>query len=264
MSGGDDRLCACRLWSASHAATTKRPKCEFPVPVAPGARLGPHGHTPLLRARPLVPVPTRTVNRRDHASAEVSPCVTRTFVQHFIRLIQNQHLDGPCPQTPATDHIYNQVQEELDRRVRGRSGHSRDLPPLPTSDPAQTGNAGNGARPSLTKHTPRRAGHDVLPVVQLPDVLPHVGAPDAGVALHVHVVAEREQALAEHRSFPCTWHDPYALFMPLSPPQTEPASPPRSPLLFLWKLSRMGIEVSFIGFSVQTQYVLVTEKSGNI
>ena len=36
----------------------------------------------------------------------------------------------------------------------------------------------------------RRAGHDVLAVVELADVLADVGAADAGVALHVHVVAE--------------------------------------------------------------------------
>lgn len=35
----------------------------------------------------------------------------------------------------------------------------------------------------------------MLPVVQLPDVLPHIGAPDAGMALDVHVVTQREQAL---------------------------------------------------------------------
>lgn len=48
---------------------------------------------------------------------------------------------------------------------------------------------------ALTKDTPGCASHNVLPVVQLPDVLPHVGAPDAGVALDVHVVPQSEQAL---------------------------------------------------------------------
>lgn len=28
-----------------------------------------------------------------------------TFVEHLVSFVQNQHLDGPCPQTPATNHI---------------------------------------------------------------------------------------------------------------------------------------------------------------
>lgn len=46
----------------------------------------------------------------------------------------------------------------------------------------------------------------MLPVVQLPDVLPNVGPPDAGVTLDVHVVSQSQQHLKEkeqirHRDF---------------------------------------------------------------
>lgn len=47
----------------------------------------------------------------------------------------------------------------------------------------------------LTEHTSWRARHDVLAVVKLAYVLAHVGAPDAGVTLHVHVVSQSEQHL---------------------------------------------------------------------
>lgn len=32
--------------------------------------------------------------------------VTHTFIQHLVSLVQNQHLDSTCPQTSATNHIY--------------------------------------------------------------------------------------------------------------------------------------------------------------
>lgn len=50
-------------------------------------------------------------------------------------------------------------------------------------------------RKALTEDAPRCAGNNVLPVVQLPDVLPHVGAPDARMALDIHVVTQSKQAL---------------------------------------------------------------------
>jgi hypothetical protein len=50
----------------------------------------------------------------------------------------------------------------------------------------------------LTKDAPWRACDNVLPIVQLPDVLPDVGAPDAGMALHIHVVPQSEQALDQN------------------------------------------------------------------
>jgi hypothetical protein len=42
-----------------------------------------------------------------------------------------------------------------------------------------------------------RARHDVLPVVELLDVVAEAGAADAGVALHVHEVAERQHHLLD-------------------------------------------------------------------
>lgn len=40
----------------------------------------------------------------------------------------------------------------------------------------------------------------MLPVVQLPDVLPDVGAPNAGMALHVHVIPQSKQTLEQEVS----------------------------------------------------------------
>ena len=37
----------------------------------------------------------------------------------------------------------------------------------------------------------------MLPVVQLADVLPHIGAPNAGMALHAQVVTESQYHLVE-------------------------------------------------------------------
>lgn len=51
----------------------------------------------------------------------------------------------------------------------------------------------------LTKHSARGAGHNVLPIIQFADILPHVGAPDAGVALHVHVVSQGQEPLWAHK-----------------------------------------------------------------
>lgn len=47
----------------------------------------------------------------------------------------------------------------------------------------------------LTKDTPRCASDNMLSVVQFPDVLPHVGASDTGMALDVHVVTQSKQTL---------------------------------------------------------------------
>ena len=47
----------------------------------------------------------------------------------------------------------------------------------------------------ITEDTPRCASDNVLSVVQFPDVLPHIGAPDAGMALDIHVVTQSKQAL---------------------------------------------------------------------
>ena len=51
------------------------------------------------------------------------------------------------------------------------------------------------AAPDHVEDPARGAGHDVLPVVELPDVLAEVGAADAGVALHVHVVTQSQHHL---------------------------------------------------------------------
>lgn len=50
----------------------------------------------------------------------------------------------------------------------------------------------------LTKHPSRRPCHHVLTVVQFSDVLTHIGPPDAGVTLDVHVVSQSEQHLHTH------------------------------------------------------------------
>lgn len=47
----------------------------------------------------------------------------------------------------------------------------------------------------LTKHPSGRPRHHVLTIVQLPDVLSHIGSSDAGVTLDVHVVSQSEQHL---------------------------------------------------------------------
>lgn len=44
----------------------------------------------------------------------------------------------------------------------------------------------------LTKHPSRCPCHHVLTIVQFPDVLAHVGPPDAGVTLNIHIVAQSE------------------------------------------------------------------------
>ena len=61
-----------------------------------------------------------------------------------------------------------------------------------------------------TKHSSWRPRHHMLAVVQLPDVLTHIGASDAGMTLDVHVVSQSQQHLhtkgtnsqSEHRTFP--------------------------------------------------------------
>lgn len=97
----------------------------------------------------------------------------------------------------------SQVSEESGLALRAASWPRQRPPPLSTGDPCRLAEHGHKRHPphvipgkALTEDAPGCAGHDVLPVVQLPDVLPHVGAPDAGVALHVHVVPQSEQALA--------------------------------------------------------------------
>lgn len=54
-----------------------------------------------------------------------------------------------------------------------------------------------GSPADHVKNTTWRARHDMLAVVQFPDVLPEVGAADAGVALHVHVVSEGQHDLLD-------------------------------------------------------------------
>ena len=54
-----------------------------------------------------------------------------------------------------------------------------------------------GPPPDHVEDPARGAGDHVLAVVQLADVLAEVGASDAGVALHVHVVSEGEHHLLD-------------------------------------------------------------------
>lgn len=51
-----------------------------------------------------------------------------------------------------------------------------------------------------TKHSSWRPRHHMLAVVQLPDVLAHVGASDAGVTLDIHVVSQSQQHLHTKRT----------------------------------------------------------------
>merc|ERR1719295_1176216 len=43
----------------------------------------------------------------------------------------------------------------------------------------------------------RSSRDDVLPIIQFPDVLPEVGAPNAGVALHIHVIPKCQHHLLD-------------------------------------------------------------------
>jgi hypothetical protein len=73
-----------------------------------------------------------------------------TFVQHFIRLVENKHLYVTSAEVAAFDHVE----------------HSTGCP-----------------------------RHDVLSVVQLPDVFTHVCASDTRVALDTHVVTQSQYNL---------------------------------------------------------------------
>lgn len=51
----------------------------------------------------------------DYRLADLWPHLTRilTFIQHFVSLVQNQHLDGSGPQIPATDHVYTETTQNI-------------------------------------------------------------------------------------------------------------------------------------------------------
>lgn len=116
----------------------------------------------------------------------------------------------------------------------------------------------------------------MLPIVQLPDVLPDVGAPDAGVALDVHVVAQSEQALGgkavsrpEPRSRPrqseTRLRFPERELVPVPtgiPTEVVHAPNERSPLLpLLLFLQQNG--GSYNGL-LQEQYILIIGEPGSM
>lgn len=146
--------------------------------------------------------------------------VTRTFIQHLIGLVQNQHLDSARPQASAPNHVYgiavrsNQTSGYEERAIpagfHGISGTAIHLLRVTHVQtllrvPGRLSTGYNTARhrlletKALTEDTPGGAGDHVLPVVQLPDVLAHVGAADAGMALDVHVVAQGKQSLDSNK-----------------------------------------------------------------
>ncbi|KAI1240434.1 hypothetical protein IHE44_0008857 [Lamprotornis superbus] len=47
----------------------------------------------------------------------------------------------------------------------------------------------------LTKHPAWSASYNMLPIIQFADILAHIGAPNAGVALYVHVVSQGQKPL---------------------------------------------------------------------
>lgn len=51
----------------------------------------------------------------------------------------------------------------------------------------------------LTEHPAWSASYNVLPVIQLSNVFPHVGASNAGVTLDVHVVSQSKKTLFWHK-----------------------------------------------------------------
>lgn len=56
------------------------------------------------------------------------------------------------------------------------------------------------AAQTLTKYSPWCSGNHMLSIVQLPDVLTHVGPTNAGVTLNVHVVPQSKKDLKKHKA----------------------------------------------------------------
>lgn len=111
-------------------------------------------------------------------SVNVVYLLFEAFVQHLVCFIKDQHFNGTSPQIATFDHVYTQT----------------ILHAVSTSTQAH----------EPTKHSSWSSRHNVLPVVQLPDVFTNIGASDARMTLNAHVVSKSQDNLT---TTTCDWTD---------------------------------------------------------